>query len=142
LLQVILIGQPELRDLLAREDMRQVAQRITGRLHLDPLSETETAAYVRHRLRVAGATKEIFTPRALRELHRQAGGLPRLVNVIADRAMLGAYAKDRHEVTPALVRAAAAEISGFESRSRKWLWLAMIASTIVIAISVVLFLQA
>jgi hypothetical protein len=56
--------------------------------------------------------------------------------------MLGAYAKDRHEVTPALVRAAAAEISGFESRSRKWIWLAMIASAIVIAISVVLFLQA
>lgn len=141
LLQVILIGQPELRELLAREDMRQVAQRITGRLHLDPLSEDETAAYVRHRLRVAGATREIFTSRALRELHRQAGGLPRLVNVIADRAMLGAYAKDRHEITPTLVRAAAAEVSGVERRSRKWIWLATAATVIVIAISVALFLQ-
>jgi general secretion pathway protein A len=141
LLQVILIGQPELRELLAREDMRQVAQRITGRLHLDPLSEDETAAYVRHRLRVAGATREIFTSRALRELHRQAGGLPRLVNVIADRAMLGAYAKDRHEITPALVRAAASEVSGIERRSRKWIWLATAATVIVIAISVALFLQ-
>jgi general secretion pathway protein A len=112
LLQVILIGQPELRDLLAREDMRQVAQRITGRHHLEPLSSDETVAYVRHRLRVAGATREIFTPAALRELHRQGGGLPRLVNVIADRALLGAFARDRHEVPPALVRAAAAEVSG------------------------------
>jgi general secretion pathway protein A len=112
LLQVILIGQPELRDLLAREDMRQVAQRITGRHHLEPLSADETVAYVRHRLRVAGATREIFTPAALRELHRQGGGLPRLVNVIADRALLGAFARDRHEVPPALVRAAAAEVSG------------------------------
>jgi general secretion pathway protein A len=112
LLQVILIGQPELRELLAREDMRQVAQRITGRHHLESLSRDETVAYVRHRLRVAGATREIFTPAALRELHRQGGGLPRLVNVIADRALLGAFARDRHEVSPALVRAAAAEVSG------------------------------
>ncbi len=112
LLQVILIGQPELRELLAREDMRQVAQRITGRHHLEPLARDETVAYVRHRLRVAGATREIFTPAALRELHRQGGGLPRLVNVIADRALLGAFARDRHEVSPALVRAAAAEVSG------------------------------
>lgn len=112
LLQVILIGQPELRELLAREDMRQVAQRITGRHHLEPLSPAETVAYVRHRLRVAGATREIFTPAALRELHRQGGGLPRLVNVIADRALLGAFANDRHEVSPKLVRAAAAEVSG------------------------------
>jgi len=110
-------------------------------LHLDPLSEDETAAYVRHRLRVAGATQEIFTPRALRELHRQAGGLPRLVNVIADRAMLGAYAKDRHEVTPSLVRAATAEVSGVEPRSRKWVWLAVAATAIVIAISAMLWLQ-
>src|SRR5882757_9208937 len=70
LLQIILIGQPELRALLNRNDLRQLAQRITARYHLQPLAGEETAAYVRHRLRIAGATREIFTPGALREVHR------------------------------------------------------------------------
>ena len=96
LLQIILIGQPELRDLLARDDLRQVDQRITGRYHLAPLDVDEAAAYVRHRLRVAGARTEIFTPRALRTLHRVSGGFPRLINIIADRAMLAAYVRDDH----------------------------------------------
>jgi general secretion pathway protein A len=139
LLQIILIGQPELRDLLAREDLRQVAQRITGRLHLDPLAATETAAYVRHRLRVAGATREIFSPAALRELHRQSGGLPRLINVIADRAMLGAFARDRHEISTALVREAAAEVSGVSSGSRFWGWTALVVCLLVLAASVWIF---
>ena len=133
LLQVILIGQPELRELLAREDMRQVAQRITGRLHLDPLSSAETADYVRHRLRVAGATREIFSPSALRELHRRAGGLPRLINVIADRAMLGAFSRDRHEVSARLVREAAAEVAGVSPGSRRWLWFVLGMSLLVLA---------
>lgn len=132
LLQIILIGQPELRDLLAREDLRQVAQRITGRLHLDSLAATETAAYVRHRLRVAGATREIFSPAALRELHRQSGGLPRLINVIADRAMLGAFVRDRHEVSAALVREAAAEVSGEPVGPRLWGWLILVISLLVL----------
>jgi len=141
LLQVILIGQPELRELLAREDMRQVAQRITGRLHLDPLSAEETAAYVRHRLRVAGATQEIFTPAALRELHRQGRGLPRLVNVIADRAMLAAFASDRHEIKPAIVRAAAAEVAGTAPRARLWIWLAIVATALAIAGTALVWLR-
>src|SRR6188508_3029878 len=74
LLQIILIGQPELRELLDRVELRQLAQRITGRYHLDPLSDDESAAYVRHRLKVAGATVEIFTGAALREVQRLAGG--------------------------------------------------------------------
>src|SRR5476649_2114419 len=77
LLQIILIGQPELRKLLAREDLRQIAQRITARFHLDPLSREETYAYVRHRLRVAGATTDVFTRSALREVYRVTGGTPR-----------------------------------------------------------------
>ena len=135
LLQVILIGQPELRELLAREDLRQVAQRITGRHHLEPLSREETAAYVRHRLRVAGATREIFTPAALRELHRRSGGLPRLVNVIADRALLGAFARDRHEVSSALLRAAAAEVAGEANGSRVGPWVATAATVLLVAVS-------
>jgi general secretion pathway protein A len=112
LLQIILIGQPELRELLDRNDLRQLAQRITARYHLSPLSKDETAAYVRHRLRVAGSTSDIFAPMALLELHRLAGGVPRLINIISDRALLGAYTQDRHSVTGAVVRQAAKEVFG------------------------------
>jgi general secretion pathway protein A len=112
LLQIILIGQPELRDMLARNDLRQLAQRITGRYHLDPLSRDEAAAYIKHRLRVAGATTDLFNNSALRELYRVSGGVPRLLNIIADRALLGAYSEDRHVVNAAMVRRAAGEVSG------------------------------
>lgn len=110
LLQIILIGQPELRDILDRVDLRQLAQRVTGRYHLDPLSADECASYIRHRLRVAGATSDIFSPAALRETYRLSRGVPRLINVICDRALLGAYTQDRHRVTPAIVRRAATEV--------------------------------
>src|ERR1700681_4484724 len=106
LLQIILIGQPELRELLDRTDLRQLAQRITGRYHLQPLSREETRGYVRHRLRVAGATEEIFTPAALGEIHRLAAGIPRVINVTCDRALLGAYTQERRKVSAALVRQA------------------------------------
>jgi general secretion pathway protein A len=110
LLQIILIGQPELRELLGRTELRQLAQRITGRYHLDPLSDDEAAAYVRHRLRVAGATREIFTNGALHEVQRLAGGVPRLINIICDRALLGAFTEDRHVVNGGIVRRAAGEV--------------------------------
>ena len=112
LLQIILIGQPELRDMLARNDLRQLAQRITGRYHLDPLSREEAAAYIKHRLRIAGATTEIFTSGALAEMYRVSGGVPRLLNVIGDRALLGGYSEDRHVINAALVRKAASEVFG------------------------------
>jgi general secretion pathway protein A len=110
LLQIILIGQPELRRLLAREDLRQIAQRVTGRYHLDPLTRQETTAYVRHRLRVAGATADIFTHGALREIYHISRGIPRVVNIICDRALLGAYTQDLHQVPASLVRRASAEV--------------------------------
>jgi general secretion pathway protein A len=112
LLQIILIGQPELRELLDRNELRQLAQRITGRYHLCPLTHEETAAYVRHRLRVAGATSDIFTPAALREVQRRSGGVPRLINVLCDRALLGAYTQDRHQVSASFVRRGAQEVFG------------------------------
>ncbi len=112
LLQIILIGQPELRELLARNELRQLAQRVTGRYHLNPLSRDETTAYVRHRLRVAGATNDICSPQALSEVFRLSQGVPRVINVICDRALLGAYSLDRHRVTSPLVRHAAAEVFG------------------------------
>ena len=118
LLQIILIGQPELRKLLARADMRQIAQRITGRFHLEPLSRAETQAYVQHRMRVAGAQHEVFRPAAVRELFRRSGGIPRLINVIADRALLAGYTLDSPRISGRLVARAAAEVFG--SSRRRW----------------------
>ncbi len=112
LLQIILIGQPELRQTLARADLRQLAQRITGRYHLAPLNRSETEAYIRHRLQVAGASREIFSPGAVREIHRLSGGVPRLINVICDRALLGAYGKEKATVSLRLAREAAGEVMG------------------------------
>ena len=112
LLQIILIGQPELRDVLARNDLRQLAQRITGRYHLEPLSREETAQYIEHRLKVAGALGEVFDSGAKREVFRLSQGVPRLINVICDRALLGAYSSETRRVTRRMVRRAAAEITG------------------------------
>src|SRR5687768_6890703 len=127
LLQIILIGQPELRELLARTELRQLAQRITGRYHLDPLSGDETAAYVRHRLRVAGATREVFSDWALREVRRLSGGVPRLINIICDRALLGAFTEDRHAVGASVVRRAAGEVFGKTIQPRWLPWVSVSA---------------
>jgi general secretion pathway protein A len=136
LLQIILIGQPELRELLGRNELRQLAQRVTGRYHLDPLSNTETAAYVRHRLRVAGSTSDIFSNFALAELYHLSGGVPRLINVVADRALLGAYTQDRHRVTSALVRHSAAEVFGRRFAPRWLPWLGAVAAALVLIATV------
>ena len=112
LLQIILIGQPELREVLSRPELRQLAQRITGRYHLEALRKAETIAYIRHRGRVAGATRDLFTPGAQREIHRLSNGVPRIINVIADRALLGAYTREEPIVNGTLVRRAASEVYG------------------------------
>jgi general secretion pathway protein A len=112
LLQIILVGQPELRDVLASPALRQLAQRITGRYHLESLTQQETLAYVRHRLRVAGASGEVFGQGALREVYRLTRGIPRIINVICDRALLGAFTREEHRVSGELVRVAATEVYG------------------------------
>ena len=127
LLQIILIGQPELRDLLARPELRQLAQRITARYHLNPLSSEETAGYVKHRMRVAGATAEAFTPASLAEVHRLSGGVPRIINVICDRALLGAFTHEDHRVGGKLVRDAATQVYG-RPMPAPWLRWAIIGS--------------
>ncbi len=110
LLQIILIGQPELRTLLQRQDLRQLAQRITARYHLGPLDRRDLEAYLSQRLGVAGVRRPLFSAAALRRLYRLSGGIPRLINVLSDRALLGAYARGRHRVDAALVAAAAREV--------------------------------
>ena len=124
LLQIILVGQPELRELLARTELRQLAQRITGRYHLTPLSASESRAYVNHRLTVSGAMAPIFTSSALRSMQRVTRGIPRLINIISDRALLGAYTREMRQVDAGLVRRAAKEVLG-EAPKRAmhaWVW--------------------
>ncbi len=119
LLQIILLGQPELRDQLARPELRQLAQRITARYHLDPLDADESEAYLRHRWAVAGAGNFPFTRPALRRLHRRAGGVPRLLNVIAERALLAGYARGETTINERLLDEAAAEVLAPQQRSQR-----------------------
>jgi len=130
LLQIILIGQPELRELLARNDLRQLAQRITGRYHLEPLTGEETALYIEHRLKVAGALGEVFDGSAKKEAFRLSQGVPRLINVICDRALLGAYSLESRRVNRRLIRRAAAEVRGQLERS-PWLRPVAIAAGVI-----------
>ena len=130
LLQIILIAQPELREKLAREHLRQLAQRVTGRYHLEPLSSEETFRYIDHRMRVAGALTEVFEPAAKREVYRLSGGVPRVVNVICDRALLGAYSREMRTVDKRIVRKAASEVSGQSVRSGLVKWLLPVAAVL------------
>jgi general secretion pathway protein A len=110
LLQVVLLGQPELRDTLARPALRQLAQRITARFHLPPLEATDTSAYLRHRIAIAGASVFPFEDAAVRRLHQLSGGVPRLLNVLGERALLAGYVHGRARVDAHLVDLAAAEV--------------------------------
>lgn len=114
LLQIILTGQPELAAMLGRPELRQLNQRITARFDLTPLSADETRTYIQHRLEVAGLAggREIFSSSAVREVYQLSGGVPRLVNLLCDRAMLGAYGRQDETVSAGLVREAAAEVLG------------------------------
>jgi general secretion pathway protein A len=115
LLQIVLIGQPELRAMLDRPDLRQLAQRVIARYHLEALSEQETASYIQHRLSIAGlATTTPFQQPLMKQIHSLAQGIPRRINLLCDRALLGAYAEGKHEVDRAIVNRAAAEVFGID----------------------------
>jgi general secretion pathway protein A len=109
LLQIILVGQPELKTLLKRKELRQLNQRITARYHLLPLTLTETRAYIRHRLQVCNGSPDLFKESAIRKIYRLSSGIPRIINILCDRALLGAYANDTQVVTPGIVEVAARE---------------------------------
>jgi general secretion pathway protein A len=111
LLQIILIGQPELRSMLARPELEQLAQRVIARYHLDALTAAETAHYVRHRCEVAGLSRPLpFDRKALRRIYQLARGVPRRINLLCDRALLGAFANSQAAVDRATVNKAAAEV--------------------------------
>lgn len=118
LLQVILIGQPELREILSRGDMRQLSQRITARYHLDPMTREEADNYIRHRLQVGGLDAGLITLGALAEIHARSGGIPRLINSICERSLLGAFAGGKTSIEESLARTAAHEVLGREVPGR------------------------
>ncbi len=120
LLQIILLGQPELREKLADTELRQLAQRITARYHLTPLDRDESEAYVRHRLAVAGCVRSPFSRLALRALYARSGGVPRLINVIGDRALMAGYAREQGTIGERLVNRAADET--LPGTTRYWLY--------------------
>jgi general secretion pathway protein A len=113
LLQIVLLGQPELRDKLEQSNLRQLRQRITVRYHIDPLSRDETEAYIHHRLRVAGAnSRPVFTPWAVRRIYGYSRGVPRLINAVADKTLLCGYVTGSDRLTAAHVRRAVRELEG------------------------------
>jgi general secretion pathway protein A len=120
LLQIILIGQPELRDMLARPELEQLAQRVIARYHLDALTPRETAQYIHHRLTVSGLAGALpFDAASMRRIHALTRGVPRRINLLCDRALLGAYARGTPQVDAAIVDKAAAEVGG-ETAPRRW----------------------
>jgi general secretion pathway protein A len=123
LLRIILLGQPELGEMLARQELRQLAQRITARYHLGALSREDCMAYISHRLTHAGGNPQLFTPKAMNALFRISKGIPRLINVVADRSLLGAYVKGESRVTHGIVDRAALEI--LPPQSKKPLYIAV-----------------
>jgi general secretion pathway protein A len=140
LLQIILIGQPELRTLLARDDMRQLAQRVTARYHLEPISRDETSAYIKHRLQICGCSQPVFNKHAVDKIQQLSGGIPRLINVLSDRSMLGAYVEGKTQVDVKVVKKAASEVLAVDSnekmrRSRLPYLLGALSLLLVIAVS-------
>ncbi len=119
LLQIIFIGQPELNEILAKPELRQLAQRITARFHIDPLTLAETKAYIRHRMMIAGlpANRSIFTPTAVKIIFQACQGIPRLINVTCDRALLGTYTHGLNQVDKEIAQSAVEEATGKKSGS-------------------------
>ena len=136
LLQIVLLGQPELRELLQRRTLRQLAQRITARYHLSPLGPKETHLYVRHRMQVAGAQRNPFRRSAMNALYQRSQGIPRLINIIADRSLIAAFAKERMDVTAAMVHEAANEVQLGERQVKRVRWPLLLGATAVAAVAV------
>lgn len=112
LLQIVLLGQPELQQILAMPELRQLNQRVTARYHLNAIGRAELPNYLSYRLSVAGMRGDIFSAGAVSRLYKESQGIPRLINLISDRALLGAYAEGEHEITTAHIRNAAREVRG------------------------------
>jgi general secretion pathway protein A len=119
LLKIFLLGQSELSAVLAGPDLTQINQRITGRFHLSALQSTEIEDYIKHRIAFAGGgPRPLFDKRAVKRIHRLTGGIPRLINTLCDRALLGAYAEEKERVDETIVKKAGRELFGNQSSGR------------------------
>ncbi len=121
LLQIILIGQPELQTMLDMPELRQLSQRITARFHLTPLTREETGEYIAHRLKIAGVTREVFTKQAVNEIYKLSRGIPRLINTLSERSLIGAYGANLPMIKKDIVSNAAVEVLGKSSRKKNTL---------------------
>jgi general secretion pathway protein A len=136
LLQIVLLGQPELRDLLQRRTLRQLAQRITARYHLSPLGPKDTHLYIRHRMQVAGAQRNPFKRSAMNALYQRSQGIPRLINIIADRSLIAAFAKERMDVTAVMVHEAANEVQLGERQVKRVRWPLIVGAVAVVVVAI------
>ncbi len=122
LLQIIILGQPELLDILSRKEMRQLSQRITARYHLHALSRTEVKAYISHRLAVAGQNAQLFPDQTIKQLYRLSRGIPRSINILCDRALLGTFVQNKTLVDKTTLSTAAKEVFGeLKTNNRSYL---------------------
>ena len=133
LLQIILIGQPELIVMLERPELRQLAQRIVARHHLGSLNKKEVAAYVRHRLEVSGAQRQLFPDALMGKLYRLSKGVPRVINVLCDRALLGTFVQGKERVDRATLAQAAREVFGQQPKPQRNKLLALMAGMVLLA---------
>jgi general secretion pathway protein A len=134
LLQIILLGQPELLDMLEDRSLRQFSQRITARFHLDAIDASETEAYIVHRLAIAHGEPDLFTQSAMKKIYRISTGIPRVINLICDRALLGAYAEHKRQVTPRIISRAADEVLGTRRHRAKPIRMAVVAAAVLLLI--------
>ncbi|MGB7573767.1 MAG: AAA family ATPase [Thermodesulfobacteriota bacterium] len=137
LLQIVLLGQPELDKTLSQPGFRQLRQRINLRYHLPPLSEKETKEYIGKRLGIAGARAPIFTEKAIRQIYLKSGGIPRLINIVCDNALLNGYALDQKTVDERSVKEVAKDLELKKKSLRTWILVLIVVS---IAVGILLFI--
>jgi len=134
LLQIILLGQPELGLMLERPELRQLSQRVVARYHLGPLTRSEVTAYVRHRLDISGAQRQLFPATLMGRLYRLSGGVPRVINVLCDRALLGTYVQGKERVDRKTLAQAAREV--FHQPQRRSLLRPLLAALALVLLGV------
>lgn len=136
LLQVILMGQPELDDVLNRPQFRQLKQRVSLRYHMQPLNKEETKKYIEKRLMMAGAfDPNIFTPKAIKKVYEYSKGIPRLINIVCDNALLSGYSVDQKVIGDKIISEVIANLDGLDIRKKRrgygpfgWLIIAVLCS--------------
>lgn len=136
LLQIVFIGQPELNTLLAQPKLRQLSQRITARFHIEPLSADETYAYICHRLKVGGLAghQSMFSRPIVKRIHTMTSGIPRLINVLCDRALLGTFVQNKTMIDKPTLEKSLIEIKGESTSKKRRVWPYAIAVVIGLAL--------